>query len=415
MKHHSSPQALEPSNPCILFLLVFFLIASAGFLITKNKLPLDGAGQVKMSDFVVYYAVGKIATNTPSKIYDPKLNIEQQSNITVAALENKISPTTYLYPPHTLLFFAPLTYFSFSNAYYLWQTTIILCTFLLVSLLRYAGIGKTAASFLSITILFITSLPWITGIAEGQPMIISTLGILGCHLLAKSKHNLLAGMLLVITTFKPQIIIAPALYLLILHGRQLLLGVIISSVIVFAVCTGIFGISIWQSWLTTMSEAGNDSRFVSLIITKMCNLRNVLFLWFSDKYFATINMISVIIWIISVVISGWIGIMARHKTQKIQELAFALIIATSVFFSPWLHIHTLILLVISVGYLIKYSSPTIYYVLAVCLLVLNPFAVALFLPNLTNAYLDLNLILWIPAQILLIGWLIIKLVTKEKA
>ncbi len=387
------------------FLLVISFIIMMALAVSPPKISAiesadsSTAEQIKMNDFVVYYGVGNIAADAPDKIYDFELNKEKQSDITNYKSN---SPTTYLYPPHTLLYFAPLTYFSFITASYIWQTIIIICTLFLIVSLYYAGICTKPKSFLIATILITTSLPWMTIMAEGQPMIIMTLGILWCQLLAKHKHTALAGFLLVITTFKPQLTIAPALYLLLIYGKPLWKNVIISAVIVITICTIIFGIDIWQSWLISMSGAGNNPQFNSLVISKMCNLRTVGLLLLGDKYFAEINIFSIFMWGCSIIMTALIGWAAKNKPQKTQELGFALIIAISCFFSPWLHIHTLILLVISVGYLIKHSGlPTLYTVIS-ALIILNPYTIALFFPNLITAYLNLNLILWIPVQIILI-------------
>ena len=356
----------------------------------------------RMNDFVVYYGASLIAASNPEKLYDPKLNEETQYGLTNKHKDD-LSPIHYLYPPYTLLFFAPLHYFPYVTAFYLWQAAMGICSLLVLAMFYYAGICKNFKSLLFASFLMASSLPYMSGVAEGQTVMLMLAGLLGCQLLCRYKYFALAGFLLVITAFKPQLVIAPTLYLLIIYGASLWRSAIASGLAIMGICTSIFGIYIWSDFLHAITSAGNDATFIKLVLTKMCNLRMVLLWIFGPENFSAVNMASLLMLGVGVIISGWLGLRARNQSQEVQELGFALVIAISLFLSPWLHIHTMILLAIPIGYLLKYSGKKMLCAVIFSLAVLNPFLSALLFPGLTESYLGMNLALWVPAQLLLIA------------
>ncbi len=371
-----------------------------------------GKEYARMNDFVVYYAASLIAASDSAKLYDPKLNEETQYGLTNKH-KTDLSPIHYLYPPYSLLFFAPLHYFPYVTAFYLWQVMMGVCSLLVVAMLYYAGVCKDFKSLLPASFLIASSFPYMSAVAEGQPVMLMLAGLFGCQLLCRYKYFAWAGLLLVITAFKPQLVIGPAIYLLIIYGAPLWRSAIASGLAVIAVCSAIFGVYIWGDFLHAMTSAGNDATFIKLVLTKMCNLRMVLLWLFGSENFSVVNMASIIIWGIGIVVAGWIGFFARNKAQNTQELGFALVVAMSLFLSPWLHIHTMILMVIAVGYLLKYSGRGMLWGTIFTLAVLNPFLAALIFPAMTESYLGLNLALWVPAQLALMATIALKFVSGK--
>ncbi len=204
------------------------------------------------------------------------------------------------------------------------------------------------------------------------------------------------------------------LYLLVAYGVGLWRAVIVTGLFVVAVCSVIFGTEIWLSFVKALTSIGDNAQFLTLMIKKMCNFRTALLYLFGEDSFPIVNKISLFMWGASILAASYVACNLRYATQKQKELGFSLVVAAACFFSPWLHIHTAILLVISVGYLLKYSGKNTLYILIVWLVVLNPFVAAALFPEKTHDYLALDLVLWIPAQIMLIAAIAIKLIRDIK-
>lgn len=399
--------------------LVVFAISFA--VLPKNVVPVADSSRAEkvesafMNDFVVYYAVARIFHNiAPDKIYDTELNHQTQYEITRKPRGSIAYPVHYLYPPHTALLFSPLAYLSFAPAFYLWQVLLFVSTMLVLVLLYRAGICSTWRSFLLAAFLMATSLPYMAAVAEGQPVMLMLFGLLAFELLSKRGNFWWAAVLLVLTSFKPQIIIAPVLYLLVVYGVGLWRAVIVTGLFVVAVCSVIFGAEIWLSFFQALTSIGDNAKFLTLMIKKMCNFRTALLYLFGEDSFPIINKISLFMWGVSIVAAAYMACNLRYATQKQKELGFALVVAFACFFSPWLHIHTMILLVISAGYLLKYSDKNTLYVLIVWLVALNPFVAATLFPEKIQSYLALDLLLWIPAQLMLIAAIAKKLIRDIK-
>ncbi len=404
-----------------IFLVVLVAALVSFAILPKNVAPSkvsSGSNQAEsavMNDFVVYYSVARIFTQiAPEKIYDDELNGKTQYEITRKEKGNLAYPLHYLYPPYTALLFLPFSYFSFVQAFYIWQLLLFVGVLLVLVSLYYAGICTSFRSFLLASFLITTSLPYMTSIAEGQPVIFMLLGLFACELLAKRNHFALAAILLVASSFKPQVIIAPVLYLLVAYGVGLWRAVIVTGLLFVVACTLIFGFGIWLSFVKALTSIGDNAQFLTLMIKKMCNFRTALLYLFGEDSFPIVNKISLFMWGASILAASYVACNLRYATQKQKELGFALVVVVACFFSPWLHIHTAILLVISVGYLLKYSGKNTLYILIVWLVVLNPFVAAALFPEKTHDYLALDLVLWIPAQIMLIATIAVKLIRDIK-
>jgi hypothetical protein len=398
-------------NKYFKYLSVALLIIAAAFAVTPSSTIFynkDGTKIIGFNDFMYYYGSATLVANgDQDKIYDTDFQQKNFSNI-IGVPTKKLIP--YLYPPQSLLFFTPLADFSPKNAFSVWKIVNIIATLLLISLLYFSKICTIKYSSLMVaTLLVITNYPWVAGMGQGQVVILMTIGIWGSQLLAKNKHVALAAILMVLTAFKPPLILAPALYLLIIHGKSLWYSIIAASVTVMAICSAIFGVSIWQSYIEIMLIASHETDGLGASLSIMGNIRSFLLLLLGEEYLTGINLISSILWVTSILVTIYMAFKIRNKAQKTQELGFGLAIAASCIFSPWLHIYSLVLLIIPVGYLVKYYNFQPRYMYIGGLINFN--LLAMYIDGLIP---KLNSVLWVPAQTLLIVFIVYHLIKENK-
>lgn len=388
-------------------LLAAICIICIGLSLTPPHLeaPYKASG---IPDFTGYYSAAKIFSGgNPDKIYDTSL--QQKTLVDIAGTSN-VKPLPYLYPPHNLLFFIPLANFSLKDAFFIWQMVNIAGTIAILSLLffSYADSKKTCSLLIS-AILIVTCYPWLLSMEHGQTIILITVGIWGYQLLAKHKQTALAGLLVILISFKPQLIIAPVFYLLIIYGKPLWLSTISATLALIVICSYLFGFSIWPSYISIMLTASNEVNGLGANLPVMANARALFLLFAGEKNISIINTISSILWAGSIIASICIAFAMRLKTQELQDLGFSLVIVISCLFSPWLHVHSFVLLVIPVAYLVKYNNFQPHYIFWGVLINFN--LLAMFVDSLGARF---NPALWVSFQIILISFISYNLLHKNK-
>ncbi len=257
--------------------------------------------------------------------------------------------------------------------------------------------------------LIIFCYPWVTSIMQGQTTILMTIGILGYQLLAKYKHHALAGLLIVMVAFKPQLILAPVLYVLIINGRNLWISTIGAALAIIIICSLFFGFSIWQSYLDVILAASRETDKLGVKLNIMGNIRALLLFFAGEKNLSAINIYSSMLWAGSIIAAIFIAFRMRAKTQELQDLGFGLVIALSCLFSPWLHIHSIVLLIIPIAYLAKYNILQPRYLFVGGLINFN--LLAMFVDSYGAQF---NPILWVFFQLLLISFISYDIFLKNR-
>ncbi|MBI2521747.1 MAG: DUF2029 domain-containing protein [Bdellovibrio sp.] len=389
------------------FFFAALLVSMATWFITKNTHSIYCSGcashKIKLPDFVSSYIAAKIAIEgNADKIYDLDLQQKYNSHFAQTHLE-KILP--YYYPPHSLVFFAPAVTLPTEKAYHIWQWLTALTTLFLLALLYYAEICHNQFSFLIATCLTIIFFPWVASMMNGQPTLIMTVGLLGGYLFAQHRRYLATATILIITAFKPQMAMIPALYLLILYGKRMWISMIAVTLVILTICSVIFGINIWQSYIHSLLTAPYSLRQFEPIHLHMTNMRAILLLIFDKQYFALINIVSLCLWgigLVAVGIMAWIG---RQKTQKLQDFGFSLAIVLSCIFCPYLFIVSLTLLIIPIGYCIQYGSRKTFYLAIMAILILDWISLE---------HWDLSPYAWVAAQLCLLAWMSYSFLKEKK-
>ncbi|MEZ5691127.1 MAG: glycosyltransferase family 87 protein [Rickettsiales bacterium] len=364
--------------------------------------PADGDNSYTFIDFVYYYGSSLLIDDgNAGKVYDIDFQQRNFSNLLNVPVRRLVP---YLYPPQSVLFFYPFTFFSLSTACYLWQLTNVVAVLFIPKMLFWSDVIRNRNGIFLITVLLtICFLPWFLNVYYGQVSIFIMLGIWGYYLLSKNKKYFLAGILVVACAFKPQLFIAPVLYILIINGKKLWLATIVASVATIALCSFIFGYEIWWSYVdvifTASKNVGTDG-----YLPIMGNVRAFLLFLLGGNNIGIINYISTVLWLFSIVIVIFLGNLLKHKNDKTKELGFSIIIVITCVFSPWLHLHSFMLMVIPIVYFIKYVR--IKSVLSYIAAFLNFNLVALLVKGINP---NVNFLFWLPAQFIFIYVLVYQL------
>jgi len=385
------------------YVLVTCLVAWAASAVAPAKPFATDKGSTQVADLVSFYIAGRIAVQDgPGKIYDLPLQKKRMSDVVGVTLTD-ILP--YLYPPHSLIFYAPLASFSPEQAYRIWIGINVLCTVLLIALLYVAGICTAPGSLLLAAFFTVAYVPWLTTIVLGQPVIVMAAGLLGGYLLAQRHKPLLAGIVLVMTVFKPQLAIIPMLYMLIIFGKPLWYSVVGTAIALVAVDCAIFGVSIWPAYAHTLLYAPYTLHGFEPTHLIMGNARALALLLLGERHFGAINTASLCLWLACVIAAACIAQTAKRKTQEYKDLGFGLVLALGCISSPYLFVNSLVLLVIPAAYAVHYHGRKTLYPLACALIIfLGAFS-----------HQEINPFLWVPAQCALIGWIGYQMAKKPLA
>ncbi len=358
----------------VYFLAAIVVLASV-FIISKppGKLFYQDADNAFMADFIIYYSAGQIFNKAPDKIYSSEEYRKHYAEITGWPNESFAQYVAcILYPPYAVFLYAPFAKMPLMDAYYFWRIISGLLTFLLAYLLiKDTNLRHSPAIFFTY-IAAIISPPMLDALNIGQPTILLPLGIIIFKLLARTHYVFFACMILVLTSLKPHLTLAAILYLLINnYGKRELYSLIAASILVFTACSAIFGFDIWQQYLSAITSAPEKMHSFGETELSMANIRTILLLMFGQVNFAAINFISLILWMISVMLSIYAGFTTRKQSQRSKAITFAMVITASCVFGLWTHISSLALLLIPLGCLLKYSSKTTLYIIAIIILSMN--------------------------------------------
>lgn len=366
-----------------LYVLAAVVVLAGVFLISKppGKLFYQDAGNAFMADFIIYYSAGKVFNNSPEKIYSGEEYRKYYAKITGWPNDSFARYVAcMLYPPYAVFLFAPLAKMPLMDAYYFWRVISGLLTFLLAYLLIKDTPHRNGPAIFYAYIVAIVSPPMLDALNIGQPTILLPLGIIIFKSLAKTRHVFFACMVLALTSLKPHLTLIPILYLLITnYEKRLLCSLTAATIIVFSVCCAIFGFDIWQQYLDAVISAPEKMRSFKETELSMANLRTIMLLIFGQENYGMIQKASIILWVATVPASIYAAFATRKCTQKTQDIIFAMVIIASCVFGLWTHISSLALLLIPLGFMLKYSEKTILYTAAITTLSLNLLPAA-FLP-----------------------------------
>ncbi|MDX1974743.1 MAG: glycosyltransferase family 87 protein [Rickettsiales bacterium] len=345
----------------VIFQLVIIDFITPGILVPSafsqiNALPLA----FKNLDFLPYYTTSQlIADGQIAHIYERAPQLQLQSIIHGKQLTDYM---VFLYPPSTLLFFLPFSHCSFMQGLMLWQLGIAVTSLILVLLLcRYIFPPKTG-HIVCASFALVYFEPWIITILMGQITIVLAIALLLCFRLLQERWVISATLLFLLTAFKPTLLIAPAIFFLCMVKKSDLWRVVIAAAFVLLSIHILMGSEIWLSYLKLLVHMSSQTDLLGTDIDSMPTLRTALVKLLGKGAIATVNWLSIIIWGAALLYATRLSWQVRAASARDRELAFSIILCISTLFSPWTHVHSLMLLVIPILYYYKYGNRTALYI-----------------------------------------------------
>ena len=205
------------------------LLYSVGTFIQQKQALLTGT-----SDFSCFYSAGKmVVIGNGSRIYDYEAQKEAQRPFFVPNLRRSVLP--FVFVPVVLVIFAPLAVLTYAHALMLWFALNVCLLISIPFLLRRRL--NLSDSHLALALLVMTFfLPCSISLAQGQPTILVLVLFTLIFLALGDGHELQAGCLLALITFKPQFALPMLFALVVTNKRKALLGF-------FGTCVALFGLS----------------------------------------------------------------------------------------------------------------------------------------------------------------------------
>jgi len=204
---------------------------------------------VRMPDFSCFYNAGRmVISGDRTRLYDFALQASYDARLQAELVHPRYSvPLLFVFPPFTLLIFAPLAFLPYAQAFAAWYALNVGMLLAVPFLLR--GILKFGNKSLSLVVLMTPFfLPIPNALGQGQVSILLLLLFTLAFRDLVHGRELRAGCMLALATFKPQFVLPFLLVLALTRNWKVLRGF-------FATCSALFGVSIAiVGWKATLSS-----------------------------------------------------------------------------------------------------------------------------------------------------------------
>lgn len=295
----------------------------------------DEQGRPLASDFISFWSAGKLTLDGDAvRAYDWAALHEIQ---TLAAGHSFSGQFPWSYPPHALLLVAPLAIVAYPWSHLVWMAftaPLYGCAVRLV--LPRPGVLLAAFAF--------PAAFWNFGI--GQAGFLAA-GLLGCALALLDRRPLLAGALIALLTYKPQLgLFIPVALIAAGHWRAIAAATVTTLALMIA-ATLFVGIGAWAALFATMSESNR------LILTEG-----------AADYAELISAFGVTRWLGGSLTAAWVvqgalvialgvTIWRVWRSDCSADLKCALLACVTMMGSPYLFIYDLVPLAVAIAFLAR--------------------------------------------------------------
>jgi hypothetical protein len=308
--------------------VIFFCVSAAVLFATRY---LWGPGDV---DFSSFYSAGSIIrSGEGAQLYDYGTQQRAQQQF-IAVLPDRKAPLLYPHAPFETVLFAPLSYLPYKSAYLVWwainHALFFAALVMLYKVLEH-GPAILPASVVSLCLFF----PLIVAFIQGQDSILLVFLLSLTLLYVARDREFLAGVVLSLTLFKPQLALPVFLLSAIRASRAFVFGFLTGCaglLLLSLSLVGVGGAASFAPFLKLYSElpisvSGADPMY-------MANVRGMIFRvdpnaphWYSAAIAGAILLASVLI----VWRSG------NRKADLFRHFAFAVTVALIVSFHTMPH------------------------------------------------------------------------------
>ena len=307
------------------------LIGTQLILALVYTLPLFSAELISDSDFISFYTGSTIVrTGARTRLYDSEVQQTYQAEL----LRTESAPAHFRFlpfvnPPHAVLLFMPLSYFSLKSAAFIFLTFNCLIAIWVLRRLWQLTEGWTQlARVLLITTILGTEVFWY-GLATRTITLIIFACLIEYYRSLKDGRDTGAAMSLVAATVKPQLILLPGFVSIVLR-RWRLVVIAVSLGIVIALSVSLsFGFQIWPDYLRLLREVSLNGEAYGASPLFMNNLRMILYRTLPSVAVLPLTYLGVLI---GIAVTFWLW-----RSAQGFELKFALTLLIGLCLSPHLN------------------------------------------------------------------------------
>ncbi len=290
-------------------------------------------------DFVIYYTGAQIVRDgAASDLYDLGRQRQYQAQYATAI---RAGALPFNHPAYELLWHIPLTFLSYVNAYIIWN---VINAGLLLGLGRWFAPRERPDLRWLFTIMAFGFYPVLVVFLHGQDSILLTCLIGGSMLALKRKKQVVAGVLLALGAFKPQIVLPIALSWVYRPYRKAALMFLISGILLGLLSIAMVGISGTVKYLELLSWI--DKTRYTISPSLMPNLRGLIYSLLGAQYPSVVLPMTVAatIGVLVLIVRIWHGVPSDNENVFDLTVALTLTLTLLTTYHAYAHDFTLLLL-----------------------------------------------------------------------
>ena len=308
------------------------------------------------ADFTAFYTgLIIVRDGLGSSLFNFDLQAAIQQNI-LEGRSFKDGLLPFVWPPHTLPIFYPLSWISLKSAYIIFSTlqfiSLISVAYLIKKILQQFSID---VRFLSIALLCSLFSTYYTFVLGNHSLFI-LLSILGSYYSIKRGNDFSAGAWLALGTIKPQLILMPVIMLIAGRKWKVITGFVLTLIPFIFLSTFMFGWKIWIEYLCILQKVNQYFDYMGFYPAAMYNLKGTLYSSTGSQHWDLIMFLSTIGLLSSLILTVLIWYKKFDTHSSDFELRFALTVLLGLFFSPHLYGHDFVLVFAALLFLIVYTG-----------------------------------------------------------
>ncbi len=336
---------IAPPGPSRQFLIGVFLIALAG---TAAVGGLVWSGRA-ITDWAAFYGAGTIVrTGDGLHLYDASTQLTMQQEL----LRGPVAHVTgYPLPAFAAFVFAPFTTLSLTLSYAAWfaANLVLLGVFLRLSWSWFAGLPRLLREVFLVCALVLA----LRVTLLGQVDLFVLYGIAGCYALLRADRPVAAGSVLALGLFKPQLIAAVVLLLLLQRQWRALAGFAAVGGLLLIVPPLTVGPQLVIDQLRPLVAPSGAATGYGFDAFMMINIRGTVV--------SLTNSANVWLWLPLLVLIAAVALYAAvHiwvSRPALHAQSWALAFTLPLIYSPHVHVQSLVLLIAAAGlYLVASQS-----------------------------------------------------------
>jgi hypothetical protein len=211
----------------------------------------DWNGNPLFPDFASFYVVGKmVAAGETDRIYDPEIVPDRIGMLLRIGAEDRYY---YLYPPFVAGVCLPLSALPYPAAAWLFFFGNLFLGGWLAFRWPRAVAGAEEVR-VEAALLFLASVPFWRTVMFGQNSLLLLAILLGAYENWKKKREFLAGLILSLGFYKPQILVGVFLWLVLFGGWRARLGLLAGAAGWVVAGSAVGGVELWGQWLEAVQR-----------------------------------------------------------------------------------------------------------------------------------------------------------------